>query len=499
MTATSDYVFCYERKSGITPNTMTKGDSIDAGVDINAPDGTVLLAVGDGKVHKATPNPGGFGNYWICLELDKPVTTTINGVREVQKFVFYGHCGQSEFSDGGNQSTIGKQVKAGDKIARVGEGHVEIGWAQDSSGNPRHGRDPNGGTWGRGTNPSGLSMFGWLQHQTSTVEGTDTGPGTVTDSGISSSGLTVSQASIATSFTGYFSFGGLFNGAESQSLRGSRAMMNDVPLMPFVEQLAGASLRHFMSLPNGQFYAFYPDYFGSLGKQAYWQIADIEIINGRIDFSDDELATHVFVVGDHTSNPDGQIDIHDQLTTGGIVTIFNAFSADFLNGTPDNGASADSNTKATFSDRNAAIAFLNKYGARPMYHPEPLIRAPVYEAFLAYQLFCLQWAKQFKVIFEFTFMPELYPGGLIEFPEHGLRCYVNSVTHNCSYEHGFTTSAELMAPSAMKDDSGSAINKNKSWVHAGMIRAIDYKDVVNFNPTTNPLSGNRKEWKPGKI
>jgi hypothetical protein len=321
--------------------------------------------------------------------------------------------------------------------------------------------------------------------------------GTIDGNIAGSSGYASEQMSIATSFTGQLQFPGIFDALESQTLRDGKGMMNDVPLLPFVEQLAGASLRHFMSLPNGQFYAFYPDYFGSLGKQAYWQIADVEVISGRIDLSDAELYTHIFVVGDVTSDPDGQVDLQDKMNTGGIVTIFDAFSADFLNGTTDNGKSAATKGAPTINSRSEAISFLNKYGARPLYHEEPLIRAPVYEAFRAYQMFCLKWAEQFKVTFEFTFMPELYPGGLIEFAEHGLQCYVSSVTHNCSYENGFTTHAELMSPSAVKAD-GVAINQDRQWVNAGMIRPLKSEDIINFNPTTNPIAKNRKDWKPGK-
>jgi hypothetical protein len=301
---------------------------------------------------------------------------------------------------------------------------------------------------------------------------------------------------VSTSFTGVLSFGGLFDGAGSQQLKGDKGMMNDVPLMPFIQQLAGASLRQIMSLPNGQFYAFYPDYFGSMGKHAYWEISDVEVINGQIELSDDELTTHVFVVGDTASNPDGQIELHDKLSTGGVLTIFNAFAADFLNG-PDSPNYAN---KPTFNgSRKKAIDFLQKYGPRIMYKEEPLIRAPVYEAFRAYQLFCLQWAKQFKATFELTFMPELYPGGIIEFSGHGLQCYVESVTHKGSYESGFTTVAKLIAPSAAPSDDGSAVNPDRQWVHAGMIRALDSDTVMNFNPTTLPIDKNRGNWKPGKV
>lgn len=292
----------------------------------------------------------------------------------------------------------------------------------------------------------------------------------------------------AAAFTTFFSMPGIYDTLESNLLTGQRSLMNDQPLMPFVQQLAGACLRQFMSTPSGDFFAFYPDYFGGLGKNPYWLIEDIEIINGSIELSDDDLATHVFVVGDIVGPPNavessgGKLspDQLNKLNTGGVVTVFNAFMADFLNGVDNSGGEnkVDSSKYPTLAKKEDAINFLKKYGARPYYESQPTVRAPIYEAFLAYQKFCLKWAEQFKTRFEFTFMPELFPGGIVAFPEHGLQCYVASVSHNCSYANGFTTSAELMAPSAYKSTDGTPVDPDKSWVHAGMIRSWPTTDAV---------------------
>jgi hypothetical protein len=328
--------------------------------------------------------------------------------------------------------------------------------------------------------------------------------GTNNDSS-SAGGTDVGSIAKAAAFSTFFTMPGIFNTFESQNLTGQRSLMNDQPLMPFIQQLCGACLRHFMSTPTGDFFAFYPDYFGGLGKTAYWFIEDIEVMNGSIELSDDQLATHVYVVGDIVGAPSGAlggngIDTLDRLNTGGVVTIFNAFMADFLNGTDVSGAAKVDKTKyPTLADKADAIAFLQKYGARPYYEEQPTVRAPIYEAFLAYQKFCLKWSDQFKTTFEFTFMPELYPGGLVAFPEHGLQCYVNSVTHNCSYETGFTTTAELSAPSAFKGGDGNPLDPDKAWVHAGMIRSWPTDDNVGtFTGATDTDPAQQKTKGKGK-
>lgn len=277
---------------------------------------------------------------------------------------------------------------------------------------------------------------------------------------------------------------GLLETAESLALKGERSLMNDQPLLGFVEQLCQGSLRQFMSLPNGDFFAFIPDYFGGLtGRTPYWEIDDIEILNGEIQLSDDALATHVFVVGD-TGVIDQEISLFEKITTTGVITIFNAFMADFLNGVnspalTEEGKSKDYSPKAyieaeeqvpSLANKAKAISFLERYGARPYYEEAPMIRSHYFETFLAYQLFCLLWSKQFITTFEFTFMPELIPGGLVAFPQHGLQCYIDEVQHTGDYESGFRTRANLSAPSALPNG-----NKN---LNAGMIRA----DI--FNPQT---------------
>ena len=307
-----------------------------------------------------------------------------------------------------------------------------------------------------------------------------------TTSGGSTSNPLDNPGSIATAaaFSSYFQMPGMMETQEAIALTGRRSLMNDQPLLPWIEQIAGASLRSFMSMPNGNFYAFYPDYFGGLGRTAYWVINDVEIISGKIDLSDDALATHVFVVGDTTPAEGGfgHVDFIDKINSAGVVNVYNAFMADFLNG-PAEGTQSTTfdSTKPSLANKDAAINFLKKYGARPIVEEVPAIRSPIYETFLAYQRFCLLWAAQFKTTFEFTFMPELFPGGLVELEGHGIQCYVDQVVHSGSYESGFTTQATLSAPAATKNSTtGKPVDPDRSWVHSGMIRAFQ------FDPNTPP-------------
>jgi hypothetical protein len=456
-------------------------------------DGVPILAISDGViVHIGKIGNGSYsasyGNNNIVLKLDNPIK--VNGKK--YPYVFYGGCKKSDlFTSNDNPvrtAQVGVRVSKSEQIALSGKlggkgSGLVIGLSAHKNGDPR-------GASIDVTKTLYDAMNAFLQSvdvETGFIPNTAAGYNAPVDPAINqpeSGGNPLDNpGSIATAaaFSSYFQMPGMMETAEAIALTGRRSLMNDKPLLPFVEQIAGASLRSFMSMPNGNFYAFYPDYFGGLGRTAYWVINDVEILSGKIDLSDDNLATHVFVVGDTSASKDsplgyGTVDWIDRINSAGVINVVNAFMADFLNGPPDDAKSdiADS-TKPSLANKDAAINFLKKYGARPYYEEVPAVRSPIYETFLAYQRFCLLWASQFKTSFEFTFMPELFPGGLVELGDHGIQCYVEQVVHNGSYEEGFTTVATLSAPSAIKNDkTGKPVDPDRSWVHGGMIRAFQF-------------------------
>lgn len=454
-----------------------------AGVLIKTTKGTPALAIGDGRIEYTGPITGrgsvaatSLGRYNVILRLDKPIKSD----GRTHTFVLYGGLAKWNNDVTGNSFKSGTYVTAGEQIGLSGqiegESHagLMIGFITPDSKNK---------FTDRLVSPDLANvmydLLGSVDKTTGFLDASTAGY-TSNDPAATSNPLD-NPGSIATAaaFSSYFQMPGIMELSEAVALTGKRSLLNDKPLFPFVEQIAAGSLRNFMSMPNGDFYAFYPDYFGGLGRTAYWQIKDIEIINGRIDLSDDQLATHVFVVGDTQPSGGelgfGTIDWIDRINTAGVVNVMNAFMADFLNGPPSDAKAKDvGNTRPSLANKDAAINFLKKYGARPYYEEAPAVRSPIYETFLAYQRFCLLWASQFKTQFEFTFLPELFPGGLVEFPDHGLQCYVEQVVHNGSYESGFTTTATLSAPAAMKGVDGKPIDPDKSWVHAGMIRAFSF-------------------------
>ena len=493
--------------------------------------GTTFYALVKSKIIYAGPWYDG-GMNLIVIESLEDRGYAPDGKRVIQKGDRFGYGHAESYS-----VSAGQEVEAGKQIGKSGTAgsgpHCHF-WMQKY---PNHHTAPGRGVSGGGTQDGNVdpkNVVTWAYGgRAASIDG-DGGSGGGSGGGGGGGGgggsaYNAEQISKASAYSSILSIPGGLNSLESRFLTGQRSLMNDQPLLPFIEQICGASLRSFMSMPNGKFYAFYPDYFGGFNRQPYWNIADVEIISGKIDLSDDTLATHVFVVGDTNAAYGGpaagygSIDLMDKIQTTGVINIFNAFATGFLNGKTaqgqvlgekDAGAKGKGRTKTKKANnantngnylpmgedaqpdeltQDGAINFLKKYGARPVYEEVPAIRSPIYETYLAFQRFCMLWASQFKTTFEFTFMPELYPGGIVAFPDHGLQCYVEEVVHSGSYESGFTTMATLSSPAALKNADG---NPEQEWVHSGMIRAF-VNNPDNFSkPKIKAVSPPKKKPKP---
>jgi hypothetical protein len=200
-----------------------------------------------------------------------------------------------------------------------------------------------------------------------------------------------------------------------------------------------------MSLPDGRFLAFYPDYFGTV-RGPYWYIYDIETIDLGIQLNDEALATHVYVVGD-TFAGDGTIDWQDNISTRGVATITQAMMLEsFIEQYTVTKGDINKQKLGRLED---AYAFLNHYGARPHKEEFPIIRNTFFEFLLAWQRFMQLWAAQFATEVTFTFQPEVMAGGILGFPDHGLQMYCESVTHSWDYAGSFDTTAVLSSPALL--------------------------------------------------
>lgn len=216
-----------------------------------------------------------------------------------------------------------------------------------------------------------------------------------------------------------------------------KAFINDEPLIQTVISMAGAGLRNFQSAPNGDFIAYYPDYFGIDGREAHWNLEDIEMKNVQIDRNDDAMATHVYVSGSMNIMAGNQ-GVMGWLGSRGVATVENEalFSRLMLAAPHAEGEGVLGGSE-----------IMRKFGVRPLVQSMSSVMQGPMEFLLACQLFMRKWAEQYATQIETTFMPEVCPGMRINLVKHNLQVYVSEVTHSGDFESGFTTSMTIMAPS----------------------------------------------------
>lgn len=234
-------------------------------------------------------------------------------------------------------------------------------------------------------------------------------------------------------FTNYIST--LFGGQEGTE---EKAFINDEPLIQTVISFAQAGLRNFQSAPNGDFIAYYPDYFGLDGKDAVWSLEDIEMKNVQIDLNDDAMATHVYVSGSPMPNGAGAGGTLGWLMSKGVATVENEFLFKRM-------TYAAPKAPGEFLSNGADI--MRRFGARPLVKSMSSVMQGPMEFLLAVQTFMTKWAEQYSTTIETTFMPEVFPGMRLHLVDHNLQVYVSEVTHSGDFESGFTTSMTIMAPS----------------------------------------------------
>ena len=237
-----------------------------------------------------------------------------------------------------------------------------------------------------------------------------------------------------------------FNDELSEMLTGKHASLNDQPLIQIVKALCSARMCQFQSSPDGQFLAFYPDYFGMDGSNPpQLTLEDIEIKDFTISINDNALATHVWVQGSNGPDPGSVLQgVDAYLTSPGIVTVEDEWLFQL--------ATSEMYFAPEFTDVDE---FLGRYGIRP-FRDQPYTNInsmdnPAAMLVVAIRVFMERWAQQYQTQVQLTFMPELFPGMRIQLASHDLVVYVESVTHNFDYSSGFTTSASVLAPMRPRD------------------------------------------------
>jgi cell wall-associated NlpC family hydrolase len=233
---------------------------------------------------------------------------------------------------------------------------------------------------------------------------------------------------------------------------GGRALINNQPFLPWVTDITNSSMRAFCSAPNGDFMAWFPDYFNVWGTAAIMKIKLIELKDFTVIWSDQQMVTHEFVIGNNypvfdqstgSIEAGGSSDYTQQsqmLLTDGIATMDYPEIFETIYGKKNS-----LSLKGGFVTR-----YLARFGPRPNLEAYPNIMQGPSEFYMALWRFMKLWSEQFTANVPMTFMPELWPGMLIQIDDYKFQAYVSEVVHRGSYgpQGGFTTTASIVAPAS---------------------------------------------------
>jgi hypothetical protein len=146
------------------------------------------------------------------------------------------------------------------------------------------------------------------------------------------------------------------------------------------------------------------------------------------------------------SNPSGGVGVANMATTDGVVTLEMGSLSNNILQTVLNLAPGDA------SNLGNPQAILNRFGARPNFQEIGVIMGAQAQFWYALFLFQMNWASMYTASVPTTFMPEAFPGMLLQLQD-GFQAYINQVVHAWDYSDGgpgFTTQMAIMAPSDWK-------------------------------------------------
>lgn len=230
----------------------------------------------------------------------------------------------------------------------------------------------------------------------------------------------------------------------ANALSGARALMNDQPLLPYIKNLFASTMRSFCSAPNGDLIGWFPDYYGLWDTAAKLRVEPIEIQDFNVIWTDDYFVTHQFALaglynGLDLSTGSVQTTMRPSFETVGIANIDIPEMMYALFGIePD-------------SHEDFAQWVYKRFGARPDYQQMEGLVGPKAEFFAALWLFMRQWAYQYNADVPVTFMPEAWPGMLLQIPRFDFQAYITTVTHTGRFGEGggFSTQINIAAPAYM--------------------------------------------------
>ena len=248
----------------------------------------------------------------------------------------------------------------------------------------------------------------------------------------------------------YLDFNNTNDIALSMNLSTTDDMYDNVPTLDYVKSVCHASMRTFMSLPDGSFGAFVPDYYGFFSTTTGTNniislpLSQVKTYTTNVDKS--SYKTHVFLLTDELTDgatmgvaSTSSLNALTQLqNSSGIITL------------PKQGALLcklmDFSAAGVPNTVNGISTLMNRWGVSVLKKQDMNIVSHVMTTIEAVYELLTSWANVFKTSMSIIFRPDILPGVRLTVEGTNTTYYVSGCSHSWDASGGGTTSLTLSSP-----------------------------------------------------
>ena len=234
-------------------------------------------------------------------------------------------------------------------------------------------------------------------------------------------------------------------------------LYDNVPTLDFVKSICSATMRSFVSLPNGAFCAFVPDYYGffqnASGIVNEIEINDIDLVNYSVSMSKSSYKSHVFLLTNeqfgnvYGLTSDNAIQTQIRLTDSSGIVSFQRQPDSLINFINIEAAGVPQTPKGLQQ-------LMDRWGVSVLKQNDPNIVSHTLTTIEALKLIIDAWANVFTASVQLAYRPDLFPGLRLKLNSAGIVVFCKEVTQKWTSTTGGSTTVQTCATCSTNGKAG---------------------------------------------
>ena len=243
----------------------------------------------------------------------------------------------------------------------------------------------------------------------------------------------------------------------SENLGKYTNLYDNVPTLDFVKSVCSATMRSFISLPNGAFCAFVPDYYGffqnASGIVNEIEINDIDLVSYSVTMSKSSYKSHVFLLTNeqfgnvYGLTSDNSIITQIRLTDSSGIVSFQRQPDTLINFINIEAAGVPQTPKGLQQ-------LMNRWGVSVLKQNDPNIVSHTLTTIEALKMIIDAWANVFTAKIQLAYRPDLFPGLRLKLNSAGIIVFCKEVTQTWSSTAGGSTTVQTCATCSTNGKAG---------------------------------------------